>query len=160
MSQSKILLALVLVVIMANLAVAKETSGKWFGIGGEVTQPKRWLGRFGLSPSTGIEAIFSLSHGSVEVMGFESDFTSVCFGGGLIHDFNAQSSLTPYLAGRLMIEIVSNGDSETSLVIEAAGGLEYLVLKRLGIRGELDFSLGTDPTTVTTSTRVSALFYF
>ncbi len=156
----RILVASLFILLLANALAAKETSGKWFGIGGDITEPKRWLGRFGLSPSTGIEAIFALAHGSVEFMGFESDFTSVCFGAGVIHDFNAQSSLTPYIAGRFMLDIVSNDETDTSVVIEAAGGLEYLLFKRVGIRGELDFTLGTDPTTVTTSTRVSALFYF
>ncbi|MGQ9603259.1 MAG: hypothetical protein ACUVUU_03525 [bacterium] len=156
----KLLVASLLILLLANTLTAKETAGKWFGIGGEITGEKRWLGRFGLTPSTGIEAIFALSHESIESMGFESNYTRVCFGAGLIHDFNAQSSLTPYIAGRFMLNVVSIEDTDTSVIIEAAGGLEYLLLKRVGIRGELDFTLGTDPTTVTTSTRVSALFYF
>jgi hypothetical protein len=44
-------------------------------------------------------------------------------------------------------------------VAETACGVEYVIMKRLGISGELNFSFHTDPTQIFTSTRVRCYFY-
>ena len=41
----------------------------------------------------------------------------------------------------------------------AAGGAEYVIMRRLGISGELNFNFGTNPTKVMTTTVVRFYFY-
>jgi hypothetical protein len=55
--------------------------------------------------------------------------------------------------------MTGNGESETAGTVEAATGVEYVILKRLGLSGELNFSFGTNPTKVLTTTRVRFYFY-
>ena len=69
------------------------------------------------------------------------------------------SMLTPYIAGRFILTMLGNGDSETSGTVEAAGGVEYVIMKRLGISSELNFNFGTNPSKVMTTTRVRFHFY-
>lgn len=133
---------------------------KWYGIGGELNGPRRWLGRIGISESFGAEVIFSMEHISQDCGAkTDCDFTSLDIGLGGIYDVAPSSKVSPYLAARFILTMTGDGESQTSGTIEAAGGVEYLILKRIGLRGELNFSFHTEPTRVGTTTLISFLFY-
>jgi hypothetical protein len=55
--------------------------------------------------------------------------------------------------------MLGNGTSQTSGTVEAAGGVEYVIMRRLGISGELNFSFGTNPSKVMTTTVMRFYFY-
>jgi hypothetical protein len=135
---------------------------KWYGLGGELTGPKRWLGRIGISEYLGTEVIFGMEHISHDCPAGKTDCdsTKLDVGVGVIYDFVPAARISPYLAGRFILTMTGNGDSETSGTIEAASGVEYVIMKRIGLNGELNFSFHTDPTQVKTSTIVRFYFYF
>jgi hypothetical protein len=151
-----------LAVIAPRLASAEEPF-KWYGIGGEITthsdEPRRWLGRLGLGEQLGIEALFAMQHLSDDSNHLDNDYTRLDIGAGVIYDVAPFAVLTPYFAGRFILVMTSNGDDDTSGLVEAACGVEYVVMKRLGISGELNFNFRTDPTQIFTSTRVRCYFY-
>jgi hypothetical protein len=136
---------------------------KWYGFGGELSEPHRWLGRLGITEDLGAEIIFGLEHRSDDCDSDsdskDCDFTKIDMGAGFIYDFVPASRLTPYVAGRFILSMLGNGTSETSGTVEAAGGVEYVIMKRLGISGELNFNFGTNPSEVKTTTVVRFYFY-
>lgn len=153
-------LVLLLLVPRPTFGAGDETI-KWYGLGGEITGPKRWLARIGISEYLGAEVIFAMEHISAEAGRGEGDWeTRLDVGVGAIYDLVPGATMSPYLATRFTLSMMGNGDSETSGTIEAAGGVEYVVKKRIGVSGELNFSFQTDPTHVVTSTRVRLYFYF
>jgi hypothetical protein len=139
---------------------------RWYGIGGELTttfdEPRRWLGRIGLTEDVGAEILFAMQHTSGECRGegADCDYTRIDVGTGVIYDVAPGALLTPYLAGRFVLSTIADGDDQTLGIIEAAGGVEYAAMKRVGLSAELNFSMRTDPTQVLTSTRVRFYFYF
>jgi hypothetical protein len=135
---------------------------KWYGLGGELNGPKRWFGRIGITEYLGAEVIFAMEHTSRECnksVG-DCDSTTLDVGAGAIYELIPGAKVTPYLAGRFILTMSGNGNSETSGTVEAAGGVEYLLMKRLGFSGELNFRFRTDPTHVATATRIRFYFYF
>jgi hypothetical protein len=158
-----ILATLVFVLVLPQLCLSAEDEHiKWYGLGGELTGTKRWFGRIGISEYLGAEVIFAMEHTSSDCGQGKGDCdsTTLDVGAGAIYDLVPGAKISPYLAGRFILTMSGNGDSETSGTIEAAGGVEYVVMKRLGVSGELNFSFRTDPTHVVTSTRVRFYFYF
>lgn len=139
---------------------------RWFGVGGEITttadEPRRWLGRIGLSEDLGAEVLFAMEHTSGDCKGAatDCDYTRIDVGAGVIYDVAPGSAITPYLASRFILSMTANGDDETSGIIEAAGGAEYAIMSRLGVSAELNLSIRTDPAQILTSTRVRFHFYF
>jgi hypothetical protein len=157
-------LAVAMVVLMVPQASmgAEDEHIKWYGLGGELTGPKRWLGRIGISEYLGTEVLFAMEHYSADCAQGQGDcdFTRLDVGAGVIYDIVPNAGISPYLAGRFILTMTGNGDSETSGTIEAATGVEYVIMKRIGISGELNFSFHTDPTEIATSTVVRFYFYF
>jgi hypothetical protein len=150
------------VLALTQVAIAQDGDHvKWYGVGGEVTDPHHWLGRVGITEALGAEIIFGMEHISMDCPGGEGDCdqTSLDVGAGLIYDLVPSSQITPYLGGRFILSMTGNGESETSGTVEAASGVEYVIMKRLGLSGELNFSFGTDPTHILTTTRVRFYFY-
>ena len=134
---------------------------KWYGVGGELNGARRWFGRIGISESFGAEVIFAMEHQSQDCgPHVDCDYTRLDIGIGGIYDVAPFSKVSPYLAGRFILTMTGDGESNTSGTIEAAGGVEYVILKRIGLRGELNFSFQTDPTRVATTTIVGFFFYF
>jgi hypothetical protein len=155
--------AILLVMIVPQISAAAEDDHiKWYGLGGELTGPKRWFGRIGISEYLGAEIVFGMDHRSYDCKDGKSDCdsTRLDVGAGVIYDFVPGSRISPYLAGRFILTMTGNGDSQTSGTIEAASGVEYVIMKRIGLSGELNFSFHTDPTEVTTTTIVRFYFYF
>lgn len=161
-------LTLIAVAAMTLPAIAQESDFvKWYGIGGQITKPYRWLGRLGITEDLGAEIVFGIEHRSDECSRDDNsnngdndcDFTRLDIGAGFIYDFVPDSPLTPYVAGRFILTMLGDGTSDTSGTVEAATGAEYVIMKRLGLSGELNFSVGTNPSTVKTSTVVRAYFY-
>jgi len=154
---------LLAVVVMSCPVQAEDDFVKWYGLGGEITEPHRWLGRLAIAEDLGVEIIFGLEHRSddcgSESDGKDCDFTKMDIGAGLIYDFVPASNLTPYVAGRFILTMLGDGSSETSGTVEAAGGAEYIIMRRLGISGELNFNFGTSPSKVMTTTVVRFYFY-
>lgn len=152
-------------VVAASCPVRAQDSDfvKWYGFGGEITEPHRWLGRLGVTEDLGAEIIFGIEHLSDDCSNAsdskDCDFTRMDIGAGFIYDFVPESNLTPYVAGRFILTMLGDGESETSGAVEAAGGAEYVIMKRLGISGELNFSFGTNPSKVMTTTIVRFYFY-
>jgi hypothetical protein len=136
---------------------------KWYGIGGELDDPNRWFGRIGITEDLGAEIVFGVEHRSDECSeestSKDCDYTRLDVGAGFIYDFAPVSRVTPYVAGRFVLSMTGNGSSETSGTVEAASGVEYVILKRLGVSGELNFNFGTNPTKVMTTTRLRFYFY-
>jgi hypothetical protein len=158
-----IVAAAVLLLMIPQLTVgAEDEHVKWYGLGGELTGPKRWFGRIGISEFLGAEVIFGMEHRSYDCKDGkpDCDSTRLDVGAGVVYDFVPGARISPYLAGRFILTMTGNGDSETSGTIEAASGVEYVMLKRIGLSGELNFRFHTDPTQVTTSTVVRFYFYF
>jgi hypothetical protein len=149
-------------VLLPQFAAAQEPF-KWYGIGGELTgesgEPRRWLGRLGLGEQLGIEALFAMEHLSGTGIHDGQDYTRLDVGGGVIYDVAPLAEVTPYFAGRFILVMTGNSTDNTSGVVEAACGVEYVIMKRLGLSGELNFSFHTDPTQIFTSTRVRCYFY-
>jgi hypothetical protein len=149
-------------VLLPQFAFAQEPF-KWYGIGGEITgesgEPRRWLGRLGIGEQLGVEALFAMEHISGTGINEDNDFTRLDVGAGLIYDVAPAASVTPYLAGRFILVMTGDGESNTAGVVETACGVEYVIMKRLGISGELNFSFHTNPTQIFTSTRVRCYFY-
>jgi hypothetical protein len=149
-------------VLLPQLAFAQEPF-KWYGIGGEITgesgEPRRWLGRLGIGEQLGVEALFAMEHISSTGIHEDNGFTRLDVGAGIIYDVAPAAAVTPYLAGRFILVMTGNGEDNTSGVVETACGVEYVIMKRLGISGELNFSFHTDPTQIFTSTRVRCYFY-
>ena len=158
--------AAALVMLAPQLAHATpDEPFRWYGVGGEITtiadEPRRWLGRIGLSEEIGAELLFAMQHTSGDCKGTaDCDYTRIDVGAGIIYDVAPSSQVTPYLASRFTLSMIADGEDQTSGIIEAAGGVEYTIMKRLGASGELNFSIRTDPTQVLTSTRVRFYFYF
>jgi len=165
MREIGLLLFAVLAIVVMSFPVQAEEDNfiKWYGIGGEITEPHRWLGRLGITEDLGAEIIFGFEHRSDDCHGEDNgkdcDFTRMDIGAGFIYDFVPASILTPYVAGRFILTMIGNGSSETSGTVEAAGGVEYVIMKRLGISGELNFNFGTNPSKVMTTTVVRVYFY-
>lgn len=134
---------------------------KWYGVGGELTEPHRWFGRLGVTENLGAEIVFGMEHISMECAHGEGDCdeTQLDVGAGFVYDFAPSGTITPYLGGRFILSMIGNGESETSGTVEAAGGVEYVIMKRIGLSGELNFSFATDPTHILTTTRVRFYFY-
>jgi hypothetical protein len=162
-------IGLLLVTTLALVAISCQVQAqegdfvKWYGFGGQITEPHRWLGRLGISENLGTEIIFGIEHRSDdcdhESSDNDCDFTKLDIGAGFIYDFVPSSNLTPYVAGRFIMTMLGDGSSETSGTVEAAGGVEYVIMRRLGISGELNFNFGTDPSTAMTTTVVRFYFY-
>jgi len=133
---------------------------KWYGIGGELNEPKRWFGRIGINEYLGTEVIFALEHVSPDCKNNDCDYTRVDIGAGVIYDLLPGERLSPYLASRFILVMTDNGDSETSATVEAAGGVEYLIMEHLGVSVELNARFHTDPTEVGTTTRGRFYVYF
>jgi hypothetical protein len=158
------LAALLAILILPHMSAAAEDDHiKWYGFGGELTDPHRWFGRIGITEDLGAEIIFAMKHESDECgdqdQHKDCDFTRLDVGAGFVYDFAPANIITPYVAGRFILTMTDNSDSETSGTVEAAGGVEYVIMKRLGLSGELNFSFGTNPTRVMTTTRVRFCFY-
>jgi hypothetical protein len=160
---AKALLAIVLAMIaVPYLALAQEDENfKWYGVGGEIDYPNRWLARIGMTENLGAELIFGLEHISqdCETGQGDCDFTELKVGAGVVYDFVPTEQVTPYLGGRFILTMTDNGESETAGAVEAAGGVEYVIRKRVGLGGELNFSFGTNPTRILTTTRIRFYFY-
>jgi hypothetical protein len=165
MNEIGLFLFAVLAVMVMSFPVQAEEDNfvKWYGVGGQITEPHRWLGRLGITEDLGAEIIFGFEHRSDdcgnESDGKDCDFTRMDIGAGFIYDFVPASKLTPYIAGRFILTMLGNGSSETSGTVEAAGGVEYVIMRRLGISGELNFNFGTNPSKVMTTTVVRCYFY-
>jgi len=165
MREIGLLLFAVLAIVVMSFPVQAEEDNfvKWYGFGGEITEPHRWLGRLGITEDLGAEIIFGFEHRSDDCDNDndskDCDFTRMDIGAGFIYDFVPASNLTPYVAGRFILTMLGNGTSETSGTVEAAGGVEYVIMKRLGISGELNFNFGTNPSKVMTTTVVRFYFY-
>ena len=143
---------------------APDEPFKWYGLGGELTgnpsEPRRWLGRLGITNQIGGEAIFAMEHSSYTCEGHDCDRTRVDIGAGVIYDVAPAAMISPYFAGRFILTMIGNSEDETSGTVEGAYGIEYVIAKRLGLSGELNFSVRTDPSQILTSTRVRFYFYF
>jgi hypothetical protein len=162
-SLAKALVAVfVLVVAFAATSSAQDDEYvKWYGIGGELDDPHHWLGRIGVTENLGAEIVFGMEHISLDCDHGDGDCdeTDLDIGGGLIYDLAPVGKISPYLAGRFVLTMTGDGESETSGTVEAAGGVEYVIMKRIGLSSELNFSFSTDPTHVLTTTRVRFYFY-
>ncbi len=165
MNEIGLLLFAVLAIVVMSFPVQAEEDNfvKWYGFGGEITEPHRWLGRLGITEDLGAEIIFGLEHRSDDCSngsdGNDCDFTKMDIGAGFIYDVIPASKLTPYIAGRFILTMLGNGSSEVSGTVEAAGGVEYVIMRRLGISSELNFNFGTNPSKVMTTTVVRFYFY-
>jgi len=162
---SCLLFAATLVVLVTQVGWAADEPFKWYGVGGDLTsvsnEPRRWLARIGMSDDLGAEILFSLQHIEEDCGTLaDCDFTRVDIGAGFIYDLVPSASLTPYFAGRFILSMADNSHEDNSGIIEAAGGVEYVIAKRVGISAELNFSIQTEPTTILTSTRMRFYFYF
>ena len=157
------LIVLAAMMILPHISsAAMDDYVKWYGIGGELNDPNRWLARIGVSEYLGAEILFAMEHLSdhCDQGQADCDFTRLDVGVGAIYDVAPEAKISPYLAGRFILRMTGNGDSETSGTIEAAGGAEYVLMKRLGISGELNFRFRTDPSEVITTTIMRFYFYF
>jgi hypothetical protein len=160
---SALLMITVLILTAPSICSAQDGEHiKWYGLGGELTGPHRWLGRIGINEYLGTEVIFGMEHTSYDCHGGagDCDSTALDVGVGVIYDFVPSARISPYLAGRFILTMTGNGESDTAGTIEAASGVEYIIMKRIGLSGELNFSFHTDPTKVKTSTIVRFYFYF
>lgn len=160
---SVLIVIMVLMLTTARICSAQDGEHiKWYGLGGELTGPNRWLGRIGINEYLGTEVIFGMEHTSHDCQGSKTDCDSTALdvGIGVIYDFVPSARISPYLAGRFILTMTGNGESDTAGTIEAASGVEYIIMKRIGLSGELNFSFHTDPTKVKTSTIVRFYFYF
>jgi hypothetical protein len=158
-----VLAALILMLALPQVSLGAEDDYiKWYGLGGELNGPMRWFGRIGINEYLGAEVIFAMEHISLDCEDGIGDCssTSLDVGAGAIYELVPGAKIAPYLAGRFILTMRGNGDSETSGTVEAAGGVEYLLMQRLGVSGELNFSFRTDPTHVATGTRIRFYFYF
>jgi hypothetical protein len=158
-----VLAVLILLLALPQVSLCAEDGYiKWYGIGGELNGPMRWLGRIGITEYLGAEVIFAMEHVSLDCEGDNGDCssTSLDVGTGAIYELVPGATISPYLAGRFILTMIGDGDSETSGTVEAAGGVEYLLMKRLGVSGELNFSFRTNPTRVATATLIRFYFYF
>ena len=125
-----------LAIVITGQACAQETEHiKWYGFGGELYDPYRWLGRIGITEYVGAEVLFGIEHLSEECEDDEGDcdYTRLDVGAGFIFDFAPEAKITPYLGGRFILTMTGNGESETAGTVEAATGVEYIILKRLGL---------------------------
>ncbi len=157
---SLLIVAMLIANSPANAGATPEVV-KWYGVGGELNGPTRWLGRIGLNEYLGVEVVFSMLHETHETADKKSTTVSrIEIGPGIIYDVVPGQSISPYLAGRFILILEGNDKSDVSGGIEACGGVEYLILKRIGISGELNFRFQTEPSTVYTTTLVRFYFYF
>ena len=162
-STVKTLISVCVLLLALTLASSAQEDGhiRWYGVGGELDAPHHWFGRIGITENLGAEIIFGMEHISLDCEHGDGDCdeTKLDVGTGFIYDFVPSGQITPYLAGRFILSMIGNGESETSGTVEAAGGVEYVIMRRIGLSGELNFSFGTDPTHILTTTRVRFYFY-
>ena len=157
-----IVIMFLFVLAVARVAPAQDDEHiKWYGVGGDLDDPHHWFGRLGVTQNLGAEIIFGMEHISKDCEHGEGDcdVTQLDVGAGFIYDFAPARRITPYVGGRFILSMIGNGESETSGTVEAASGVEYVIMKRIGLSGELNFSFSTDPTHVLTTTRVRFYFY-
>jgi hypothetical protein len=132
---------------------AQDEPFKWYGIGGELNGPRRWFARIGVTQSMGAEVIFAMDYRS-------GGISELDVGVGAIYDYAPTSQVSPYVAGRFILHMEGNGESKTSGRVEAAGGVEYVIMERIGVSGEINFNFSTDPSRVMTTTLMKFYFYF
>jgi hypothetical protein len=146
------LLLIALTLVIPSQPKAEEEPFKWYGIGGELTGPRRWFGRIGITKNVGAEVLFGVN--------WETDANSdYSLGAGVIYDYAPTAEVTPFTICRFVLRRVDNGTSKTSIQLEAGGGAEYVIKKRVGISAELNFNFSFDPARVMTTTLVRAYFY-
>ncbi|MFZ1946111.1 MAG: hypothetical protein WAW06_01025 [bacterium] len=154
--------ALIAALVPGIVAASPEEPFRWYGLGGEITSdsgcPRHWLARIGIDDQLGAEVLFALMH--AEAAGFSHDVTRIDIGAGLIYDLAPTAVITPYGAARFILNITDADETDTGATAEAACGAEYAIGRRLGLSGELNLSLHTDPSEIITSTRVRFYFYF
>jgi hypothetical protein len=151
-----------LVLALTQASTAQEDEHiKWYGVGGELDDPHHWFGRIGVTENLGAEIIFGMEHVSRDCAGGQGDcdVTQLDVGAGFVYDLVPTGQITPYLGGRFILSMIGNGESETSGTVEAASGIEYVIMKRIGLSAELNFSFSTDPTHILTTTRMRFYFY-
>jgi hypothetical protein len=153
-------LSALLVFCAGTARAADEEAVKWYGVGGEISGSHRWLGRIGINEYLGTEVIFAMNHMSYDCPGGDCDSTTLDVGAGVIYEVLPGATISPYLAGRFILTMTGNGESENSGTVEAAAGVEYLIMRRLGLSGELNFNFRTDPTRVGTTTVLRFHLYF
>ena len=146
------LLLVTLALIAPSHADAQEEPFRWYGVGGELNGPRRWFGRIGVTEHVGAEVLFGVDWESEA----DSDYS---LGAGVIYDYAPAAELTPYTMCRFVLRRVDNGESKTSIQLEAGGGAEYVIKKRIGISAELNFNFSFDPSRVMTTTLLRAYFY-
>jgi len=142
----------VLLLLLAQAAVAQEEPFKWYGVGGEVNGARRWLLRIGIAKNVGAEFLGGLNWES----GGHSDYTA---GAGVIYDYSPTSEITPFTMCRAIVNRWKDGESKTSLGFEVGGGVEYVIRTRIGLSAELNFNFSFDPSRITTTTLLRAYFY-
>lgn len=146
------LLLATLAFIIPSGAQAEEEPFKWYGVGGELTGARRWMGRIGVTKHVGAELLFGIDWESEA----NSDYS---LGAGVIYDYAPTAEITPYTMCRFILRRVDNGVSKTSIQLEAGGGVEYVIKQRVGISAELNFNFSFDPARIMTTTLVRAYFY-
>jgi opacity protein-like surface antigen len=147
------MLLITLAFIIPSSSQAEEAEPfKWYGVGGELNGMKRWMGRLGITQHVGAEMLFGID--------WESDANSdYSLGAGVIYDYAPTAEITPYTMCRFILRRVDNGNSKTSIQLEAGGGVEYVIKKRVGISAELNFNFSFDPARMMTTTLLRAYFY-
>jgi hypothetical protein len=146
------LLLVTLAFLIPSSSEAQDEPFKWYGIGGELNGSRRWLGRIGITQHVGAEVLFGIdweSEGS-------SDYS---LGAGVIYDYAPTAEITPFTMCRFILRRVDNCVSKTSMQLEAGGGVEYVIKKRIGISAELNFNFSFDPARVMTTTLLRVYFY-
>lgn len=156
MKRTRILTIGLLLVTLAFLlpasTEAQDEPFKWYGIGGELNGSRRWLGRIGITKSVGAELLFGVDWKSGDSKIFD-------FGAGVVYDYAPTGEITPYTMCRFIFHIEDNGEYKTNGQVEAGGGVEYVIKRRVGISAELNFMLSFDPSRVVTTTLLRAYFY-
>jgi len=146
------LLVAAIALAIPSYARAQAEPFKWYGIGGELNGDRRWLGRIGITKHLGAEVVLGIDYDS------EAD-SRYDLGAGVVYDYAPTSEITPFTVARFILNVTDTGETKTAGIVEAGGGVEYVIKERIGVSGELNFAFHLDPSRIVTSTLLRFYFY-
>ena len=161
-TRSFMLAAVLAVFILPACAVAQQTYGDGFGIGGVLlpSGSPTLLGTTKIGEDLGLEFLFELR----VVDDDNNSSTDLGAGIGIKKYLTDRKQFQPFVGGRFGFRHVSrdygNGDvDDTRFGLTGCLGGEYFITRTLSVEGQIGFDLYFGSVELGTSTRLAALFY-
>ena len=155
MRRSILFVALGIVVLGLSLqAAAYAVEG--MGIGAQIPTGRTLLWKVWLSPSFAVEPYVDLSHVSND----DYDETRFGFGMSAYSYTAANKKVSPFFGVKFGVDVHSNEDSETTVLIAPVLGAEYFVTQNVGIGADVSVNMAFGSLRIDTRSGMFAHYYF